>query len=323
MNPVRRQQLDDALAARILILDGAMGTMLQAHHPTAADYGGADLEGCNEHLCHTHPEWVLGVHRAYLDAGADIVETNSFQGSSIVLARFGLEGKSHELNLTAARLARQAADEFSTPSKPRFVAGALGPTTKSITLRGDVTFGQLRDSYSVQARALVEGGVDLLLIETAVDTRNVKAGLLAIRTLERDLGIRIPLMISATIGRSGTMLAGQTVEAFYASVSHGDLLSIGLNCATGPDLMSDHIRTLAQLATTRISCHPNAGLPNEEGQYPETPDSLARQLDTFVRHGWLNIVGGCCGTTPAHIRALAQMADGRPPHRVNPSGVRS
>jgi len=316
MDRLRRQQLHDALATRILILDGAMGTMLQAHHPTVSDYGGPGLEGCNENLCRTHPEWILGVHRAYLEAGADLVETNSFQGSPIALAQFGLEKETHEVNLMAARLARQAAAEFSTTANPRFVAGALGPTNKSITLRRDVTFKELTDSYYIQARALVEGGVDVLLIETGFDMRNIKAGLLGVQKVERDLEVRIPLMISATIERSGTMLAGQRVDAFCASVSHANLLSIGLNCATGPDLMRDHIRTLAQMSTTRISCYPNAGLPNEEGEYLETPDSFARQLETFVEHGWLNIVGGCCGTTPAHIRALAQMADGRAPHRV-------
>ena len=323
MDSLRRQQLDDALATRILVLDGAMGTMLQTRDPTVADYGGPGLEGCNENLCHTRPAWILDVHRAYLDAGADIVETNSFQGSPIVLAEFGLEDKTHELNLTAARLARQAADEFATASKPRFVAGSLGPTTKSLTLRGDVTFAQLSDSYYAQSRGLVEGGVDLLLIETAFDTRNVKAGLLAIRKLERHLGIRIPLMISCTIERWGTMLAGQSVDAFYASVSHADLLAVGLNCATGPDPMLDPIRTLAEMAATRISCHPNAGLPNEEGEYLETPDSLAGKLNRFVQHGWLNIVGGCCGTTPAHIRAIAQMTDGQTPHVVNPPARRA
>src|SRR5688572_14493841 len=171
---LRREQLDDALATRILILDGAMGTMLHGHHPGTADYGGAGLEGCNENLCHTHPDWVLAVHRAYLEAGADIISTNSFQGAPIVLAEFGLEGKTGELNVAAARLARRAADDFATSSKPRFVAGSLGPTTRSLTLRGDVTFQQLRETYYVQARALIEGGVDLLLFETVFDTRSLK-----------------------------------------------------------------------------------------------------------------------------------------------------
>jgi len=323
MTNLRHQELEDALATRILIMDGAMGTMLQEHNPTAADFGGDALENCNENLCRTRPDWILDIHRAYLRAGADIIETNSFQGSPIVLAEFNLEEKAHELNVLAAKLARQAAQEFATTSKPRFVAGALGPTTKSITLRGDVTFQQLSDSYYLQAQGLIEGGVDVLLIETGFDTRNVKAGLRAVRKLERDLGIQIPLMISGTIERWGAMLAGQTVDAFCASVSHGDLLSIGLNCATGPDLMTDHIRTLARTASTRISCYPNAGLPNEEDKYLETPESLASQLEKFVTHGWLNIVGGCCGTTADHIRAIAQMAEGKAPHAVNAPSRRS
>jgi 5-methyltetrahydrofolate--homocysteine methyltransferase len=323
MDGFRRDQFDAALASRILILDGAMGTMLQARRPTKEDYGGQGLDGCNENLCRTHPDWILDIHRAYLDAGADIVETNSFQGSSIVLAEFGLERQAHELNLAAARLARQAAAEFSTALKPRFVAGAIGPTTKSLTLRGDVTFGELRDSYYEQAKALVDGGVDLLLFETAFDTRNLKAGLLAVQRLERDLGQRVPLMVSATVERWGSMLAGQSIDAFYVSISHMDLVSIGLNCATGPELMTDSLRTLAQMAATRISCHPNAGLPDDEGGYPQTPELFAHQLERFVRHGWLNIVGGCCGTTPAHIRALAQMAADRPPHMVNAAARRT
>ena len=305
-----------------------MGTMLQAHNPTAADFGGAGLENCSENLSITHPEWITGIHRAYLEAGADIIETNSFQGSPIVLAEFNLEDKAHELNVLAAELARQAADEFSTTAKPRFVAGSLGPTTKSITLRGDVTFAQLSNSYYVQAKGLIEGGADLLLIETAFDTRNIKTALVAVERLEREIGQRIPVMVSGTIERFGAMLAGQPADAFYSSVSHADLLSVGLNCATGPDLMTDHIRTLAQMASTRISCYPNAGLPNEEDKYLETPESLAKQLDKFVEHGWLNMVGGCCGTTPDHIRAIAQMAEGRAPrvvpapsHRAYYSGI--
>jgi 5-methyltetrahydrofolate--homocysteine methyltransferase len=318
-----QQQLEDSLASRILILDGAMGTLLQEHQPTAEDFGGARLENCNENLCLTRPEWILNIHRAYLEAGADIIETNSFQGSPIVLAEFGLEQCTHEINLAAAQLARRAADEFSTPGKPRFVAGAMGPTTKSLSLRGDVTFEQLRDGYYQQAVALIDGGSDILLLETGFDTRNVKAGLLAIERLRRERDLHIPTMVSGTIERWGAMLAGQTAEAFYVSLAHADLLSIGLNCATGPDLMTDHIRTLAEMASTRVSCHPNAGLPDEEGKYLETPESLAAQLEKFVRHGWLNFVGGCCGTTPAHIRAIAQMADGHPPRAVPASSHRA
>jgi len=300
-----------------------MGTMLQAHNPTAADFGGPGLENCNENLCLTRPDWIRDIHVGYLEAGADIIETNSFQGSPIVLAEFGLAAQTRELNVAAARMARQAADDFATDRKPRFVAGAIGPTTKSLTLRGDVTFQQLRDSYYQQAQALIEGGVDFLLFETGFDTRNIKAGLVATQHLERQLGVRIPIMISGTIERWGAMLAGQPVDAFYASVAHADLLAIGLNCATGPDLMTDHIRTLANMASTRISCYPNAGLPNEDDQYLETPESLARQLSKFVEQGWLNIVGGCCGTTPDHIRAMVEMTEGRAPHAVNPPSHRA
>ena len=316
MNEPRIHELVAALEERILVLDGAMGTMIQARGLTAADFGGAKYEGCNEMLALTRPDVIADIHRAYLEAGADIVETDSFQSSPIVLAEYGLADRAHEINVAAARVARAAADEFSRPGRPRFAAGSLGPTTKSLSLRGDVTFEQLRDSYYIQAKGLLEGGVDLLALETCFDTRNVKAGLLAVMRLRGELGLRIPLIVSGTIERWGAMLAGQPVDALYTSVIHGDLLAIGLNCATGPDLMTDHIRTLHEMSTTRISCYPNAGLPNEDDEYLETPDSLAAQLDKFVEHGWLNLVGGCCGTTPAHIRAIAEMVEGRPPRRV-------
>ena len=276
----RREQLYDALASRILLLDGAMGTMLQRNNPTNEDFGGAHLENCNENLCLTRPHWVMDVHREYLSAGSDIIETNSFQGSAIVLAEFGLDGKTREINIAAAKLARQAADEFSTPAKPRFVAGSMGPTTKSLSLRGDVSFEQLSESYYRQAEGLIEGGVDILLIETVFDTRNLKAALYAVQRLSRERQLQIPTMVSGTIEPLGTMLAGQSADAFYARVAHADLLSIGLNCATGPEFMTDHIRTLPEMATTRISCYPNAGLPNEEGKYLETPDSLAHSWNS-------------------------------------------
>jgi 5-methyltetrahydrofolate--homocysteine methyltransferase len=316
MSSFRREQLYDALSTRILILDGAMGTMLQERRPAVTDFGGPVFENCNENLCRTRPDWISSIHRAYLEAGADIISTNSFQGSPVVLAEFGLADRAYELNVLAAKLAREAAEQSSTPAKPKFVAGAVGPTTKSLTLRGDISFAALRGGYCEQVRGLWDGGCDLLLIETGFDTRNVKAALLAVRQIEKERGERIPVMVSGTIERWGAMLAGQTVDAFYASVEHAGLLSIGLNCATGPDLMTDHIRTLAQMASTRVSCHPNAGLPNEEDKYLETPESLAAQLEKFAVNGWLNIVGGCCGTTPAHIRAIAQMAAGRAPRAV-------
>lgn len=320
----RREALEDALSARILVLDGAMGTMLQQRHLTAADFGGPALEGCNEHLVLTRPDVVSEVHRAYYESGSDIVETNSFGGTKIVLAEYNLESLSYELNFTAAKLARQVADEFSKGGSLRFVAGSMGPTTKAITVTGGVTFPDLIANYYEQAKALIDGGADILLLETCQDTRNVKAGLLAIDRLGREFAYPIPTIVSGTIEATGTMLAGQTADAFYTSISHADLLAIGLNCATGPEFMTDHIRSLHELATTRISCYPNAGLPDSEtGQYFETPETLAAQLERFVNHGWLNIVGGCCGTRPDHIRAIAQMVDGKRPRQAQQSSHRS
>ncbi len=310
----RRRLVREAFEERILVLDGAMGALLQKRL-TVADYGGPQFENCNENVLRTRPEAVLEIHRAYLEAGADIVETNTFNGTRVSLAEFGLEDLVHEINVTAARLARQAAAEFSTAAKPRFVAGSMGPTTKSITVSGGITFSQLRDDYYAQARALMEGGVDILLLETCNDTRAVKAALLAVERLAQELGFEIPLMVSGTIEPTGTMLAGQTADAFWVSVAHADLLSVGLNCGTGPEFMTDHLRTLHELAHTCVSCYPNAGLPNEHLEYNETPESVAAQLEKFVRHGWLNVVGGCCGTTPEHIRRIAEMAANYRPRR--------
>jgi 5-methyltetrahydrofolate--homocysteine methyltransferase len=312
-HPLRQQALFDALETRVLTMDGAMGTMLQQARLTPADFGGHALDGCNENLVRTRPDVVLGIHRAYLEAGADIIETDSFGSSSIVLAEYGLADCAREISRRAAELARKAADALATARKPRWVAGSMGPTTKAISVTGGVTFDALRGAYYEQAGGLLEGGADILLLETCQDTRNVKAGLLAIARLGRESGVQLPVMVSCTIEPTGTMLAGQTADAFYVSVAHADLLSIGLNCATGPEFMTDHIRTLNEIAATRLSCYPNAGLPNAEGQYEETPESLAREMERFVDHGWLNIVGGCCGTTPAHIAALAQMVEGRKP----------
>ena len=312
----RRQALLDALESRILILDGAMGTMIQQQRLSAADFGGPQLEGCNEVLVRARPDVILGIHRAYLEAGADIVETDTFGGTPLVLGEYGLAADARELNRLAAALARQAADEFSKPGRPRFVAGSMGPTTRAISVTGNVTFEELKLTFYEQALGLLEGGADLLLVETCQDTRNVKAALLGIQRARRELARDVPLMVSCTIEPTGTMLAGQTADAFWVSVAHAGLLSIGLNCATGPEFMTDHLRTLSEAAHVRVSCFPNAGLPNEEGRYLETPETLAAQLERFARHGWLNIVGGCCGTTPAHIRAIAQMAEGKPPRRV-------
>ena len=320
---IRRQALEDALATRVLVLDGAMGTMLQDRQLTASDFGGPALEGCNENLVVTRPDVLLDVHRAYYEAGSDIVETNSFGSTQIVLAEYGLQANTYELNKGAAQLARQAAAEYSTPGRLRFVAGSMGPTTKAITVTGGVTFPELIANYYQQAKGLIEGGADILLLETCQDTRNIKAGLVAIDQLGHELGYTIPTMVSGTIEATGTMLAGQTADALYASLSHAPLLSIGLNCATGPEFMTDHIRSLHELSDTRISCYPNAGLPDEEGKYLETPTTLAAQVERFVDHGWLNIIGGCCGTRPDHIRAMAQMATNKKPRVLKQSSHRT
>ena len=310
--------LRELLTQRILVLDGAMGTMLQQRNLTAADFGGPVLEGCNENLVRTRPDVVLDIHRKYYEAGADIVETNTFGSTPLVLAEYGLQADAHELSRRAAELARQAADEFSTPAKPRFVAGSMGPTTKAITVTGGVTFNGLLDSYYVQAKGLIDGGADLLLVETCQDTRNIKAAILAIHKLSQEIGAPVPYVISVTIEPMGTMLAGQTVEAMWASLRHTHPLAFGMNCATGPEFMTDHIRTLSTLSGEFVSCYPNAGLPDEEGKYLETPTTLAAQLEKFVNHGWLNLVGGCCGTTEKHIRSIAQMVEGKKP-RIRPA----
>jgi 5-methyltetrahydrofolate--homocysteine methyltransferase len=322
------KDLRELLGQRVLLLDGAMGTMLQQRDLTAADFGGATLEGCNEVLVRTRPDVVLDIHRAYFAAGADIVETNSFGGTPLVLAEYGLDAEAHELNKKAAELARAAADEFHITAKPRFVAGSMGPTTKAITVTGGVTFEGLRENYYVQAKGLVEGGADLLLVETCQDTRNIKAALLAIERLSKEIGSEVPVIVSVTIEPMGTMLAGQTVEAMWASLRHAKPLAFGMNCATGPEFMTDHIRTLSASTGEFVSCYPNAGLPDEEGKYLETPTSLAAQLEKFVDHGWLNLVGGCCGTTEKHIAAIAQMVQGKKPrvlpretHRAVYSGI--
>ncbi len=318
-----KAELEKCLNERILVLDGAMGTMLQQKNLHADDFGGSVLEGCNEYLVKTRPEIILDIHRRYLTAGSDIIETNTFGGTELVLAEYHLENQTAELNRIAAQLARTAADEYSTPERPRFVAGAMGPTTKAVTVTGGVTFEELRSFFYGQAQALMEGGVDLLLVETCQDTRNVKAALLAIRQLGRELGFSIPTMLSITIEPTGTMLAGQSIDALWVSIENFDLLSVGLNCATGPEFMTDHLRTLHQLSHCRISCYPNAGLPDEEGKYRETPESLAHELERFVNHGWINLIGGCCGTTDAHIQAIARMVKGKPPRTVPPASPRA
>src|SRR5256885_7624588 len=269
--------LRDLLSERILVLDGAMGTMLQQRQLSAADFGGAALEGCNENLVRTRPDVVLEIHRKYFEAGADIIETNSFGGAPIVLAEYGLAADAPELSRLSAQLARQAADQASKTGKPRFVAGSMGPTAKAITVTGGITFDELREAYYIQAKGLIEGGSDLLLVETAQDTRNIKAALLAIKKLSKEIGAEIPTIVSVTIEPMGSMLAGQNVEAVWASLRHAKPLAFGMNCATGPGVMTDHIRTLSAATGEVVSCYPNAGFPDEEGKYLETPESLAAQ----------------------------------------------
>ena len=307
--------LRDLLRSRVVVFDGAMGTQLQARHLVAADFGGEALVGCNEQLNLSRPDVVRDIHRAYFEAGADFVETNSFGGTPLVLGEYGLAERALEINRAAARLAREAAAAFT--DRPRFVAGSLGPTTRSLSVTGGIRFEELAAHYAVQAEGLVDGGADLLLVETAIDTLNVKAALVGIERAFDKLGVALPLMLSCTVEQTGTMLAGQTAEAFHVSVAHaqhlgrhrgGGLVAVGLNCATGPEPMADHVRALAALSPFGVTCMPNAGLPDEDGKYGETPESLARKLGRFLEHGFLNIVGGCCGTTPAHVRAIAELA---------------
>ena len=307
-----RPGLAERLQEKILILDGAMGTMIQRLDLTAQDFGGEAYEGCNEYLTLTRPDAIADIHAAYLEAGSDIIETNTFGAASIVLAEYGLAHLAEDINVAAARLAKEAAHRFSTPDFPRYVAGSMGPTTKTLSVTGGVTFDEMVESYYVQARGLLQGGVDALLLETAQDTLNVKAGGIGIERAFAAVGRRVPIMISGTIEPMGTTLAGQNIEAFYISVAHLKPLSVGLNCATGPEFMRDHVRTLAGLSHTAVSCYPNAGLPDEDGHYHESPASLAAKMAAFAEQGWINIAGGCCGTTPAHIRALA---DALRPHQ--------
>ena len=320
MNPsdLRHQALLDALASRILMLDGAMGTMIH-QEPLSIETDFLGRENCPEILNITRPDLIGNIHRAYFEAGADIVETNTFGGMPVVLAEFNLRDRTHEINVAAVRIARKAADEFSTPEKPRFVAGSIGPTTKDLNITVSATFEQMRSTYYEQCQALVEGGADMLLVETCFDTGSLKAALLAIDQLGEELGRKIPVIASVTIERTGTMLGGQAIDSLYTSVANHDLLAVGLNCATGPDLMTGHIRTLHEMSSHRISCYPNAGLPNSEtGKFEETPESLAAQLEKFAERGWLNIVGGCCGTTPAHIKAIAEVVKKYKPRALKP-----
>ncbi|HXJ97131.1 MAG TPA: methionine synthase [Terriglobia bacterium] len=330
-------QLEQLLRERIVVLDGAMGTMIQARQLTEEDYHGREfadhhksLRLNNDVLCLTQPDLIEDVHRQYLEAGADIIETNSFNANAISLAEYGLENRAYDLNLAAGRVARRAVERFCQSGADArgqaFVAGSMGPTSRTASVSQDVanpgarsvTFDQLRQAYYHQARGLLDGGVDLLLVETVFDTLNAKAALFAIDQLFEERGRRVPVMASVTIvDQSGRNLSGQTAEAFWISVSHVPLLSVGINCALGAKQMRPFLDDLARVASLPVSCYPNAGLPNAFGGFDETPDSMAADLGDFARQGWLNIVGSCCGSTPAHTRAIAEAVRGVPP-RVPP-----
>ncbi len=335
----KTELLTRLLEQRILILDGAMGTMIQARKLGEADYRGPaacglhdhphDLKGDNDLLVLSRPDLIVAIHDEFLEAGADIIETNTFNATHIAQADYGLESRVHEINLAAARLARAAADAWTakTPDKPRFVAGALGPTNRTATISPDVndpgfrnvSYDELVAAYTEAIDGLVEGGADLLLVETVFDTLNAKAALFAIEQYFDAHAMRLPIIVSGTItDASGRTLSGQTPEAFWNSVRHVRPLAVGLNCALGAALMRPYIEEIARVADTFVSCYPNAGLPNpmSDTGYDETPATTARLLGDFARHGFVNIVGGCCGTTPAHIRAIAEAVKSLPPRRI-------
>ncbi|MFN9708483.1 MAG: homocysteine S-methyltransferase family protein [Burkholderiales bacterium] len=321
----RAQVLPEILSQRIVILDGAMGTMIQRYQLTEADYRGTrfvshlkDLKGNHELLQFTKPDIITEIHEGYLAAGADIIETNTFGATSIAQEDYGLASWAYEMNVHAARLARTACDKFSTPDKPRFVAGALGPTPRTASISPDVndpaarniTFDELRLAYLEQAQGLLDGGADLFLVETIFDTLNAKAAIFALDELMESSNERLPIIISGTVtDASGRILSGQTVTAFWHSVRHAKPLAIGLNCALGAALMRPYIEELSKVAgDTFISCHPNAGLPNpmSETGFDEAPEVTGPLLGEFAKSGFLNIAGGCCGTTPEHIAAIAK-----------------
>lgn len=339
LDPDRTATLLDALDQRILVLDGAMGTMIQAHGLDEAGYraerfaGGGDealvleQKGNNDLLTLSQPTLIRDVHRAYLEAGADLVETNTFNSTALSQADYGAQALVGELNREAARLAREACEAAtaSTPDKPRFVVGVIGPTSRTASISPDVnnpgfratSFEELVDNYTEAVAGLIDGGSDLLMVETVFDTLNAKAALFAIAQEFERRGGRLPVAVSGTItDRSGRTLSGQTAEAFWYSVAHAQPLFIGLNCALGAKDLRAHVDVLSHVATAHISCHPNAGLPNAFGGYDETPEQMAGTLRQFAESGLLNLVGGCCGTTPEHIRAIAEAMDGLPPRAI-------
>jgi len=327
-------KIEEILKERILVLDGAMGTMIQQHVLTEEDFRGErfkdhpyPLKGNNDLLSITRPDIIKDIHGQYFEAGADIAETNTFSGTAIAQADYHLEDIIYELNFQSAKIAKEVADEFTRrePHKPRFVAGAMGPTNKTASLSPDVnnpgyraiTFDQLVAAFKEQAKALIDGGVDMLLLETIIDTLNAKAALFAIQTLFEETGNRIPIMVSGTItDASGRTLSGQTTEAFLISVSHVPLLSIGLNCAMGASMLRPYLQVLSEKAPFFISAYPNAGLPNEFGQYDESAEQMGAQVEEFLKEGLVNIVGGCCGTTAEHIKVIARLAARYAPRKV-------
>lgn len=328
-------KITTALQKRILVLDGAMGTMIQKYNLTEADFRGERfknhgklLKGNNDLLALTQPQILHDIHAAYFEAGADIAETNTFSSTRIAQSDYDLEDAVYDLNFESARIAKEVADKFThlNPTKPRFVAGSMGPTNRTASISPDVNnpgfrgvdFDELKSSYLEQIKGLVEGGVDLLLVETVFDTLNAKAALYAIQEYFESAQVEIPIMVSGTItDASGRTLSGQTTQAFHISLSHAPLLSIGLNCALGAKDMRPYLQVLHRESPFFISAHPNAGLPNEFGKYEETPEIMGRQIETFLQEGLLNIVGGCCGTTPEHIRVIAEIAAKYAPRKTN------
>jgi 5-methyltetrahydrofolate--homocysteine methyltransferase len=330
----RTQLLRDALAKRILVLDGAMGTMIQRYKLEEEDFRkgwfenhNKPLKGNNDLLSLTRPDIIKEIHAAYFEAGADIAETNTFSGTTIAQADYGLEHIVYDLNYHSAKIAREVADEFTArePHKPRFVAGSIGPTNRTASLSPDVndpgfravSYDDLVEAYSEQTRALIDGGCDILLVETVFDTLNAKAALFAIDQVQEEMGTDLPIMVSGTItDASGRTLSGQTTDAFLISIEHMPLLSVGLNCALGAETMRPYLQILNEKAPFAVSAHPNAGLPNEFGEYDETPELMGKQIKDFLDESLVNIIGGCCGTTPEHIRVISDMAKNYKPRKV-------
>lgn len=329
------EKLYKILKERILVLDGAFGTMIQGYKLTEKDFRGdifvnhdVDLKGNNDILCLTRPDVIKEIHAAYFEAGADLTETNTFSSTTIAQADYKLEDKVYDLNFEAAKIARSVADEFTakTPDKPRFVVGSIGPTNRSASISPDVNdpgyrevdFEDLKRAYKFQAEALLDGGVDILMLETVFDTLNAKAGLFGIQEIAEERGIHIPIMVSGTItDKSGRTLSGQTTEAFLISISHVPLLSIGLNCSLGAKDLKQYLKVMSDNTDKNISAHPNAGLPNEFGEYDETPEEMAAQIREYLEDGLINIVGGCCGTSPAHIKVIAEVASEFKPRMIS------